>query len=199
MEETGTGGGKGASGCAGCGKALAIGCAVVLGLGLLAAVGVAMNWRVIKESDWFRGIAEMAAGAKTEFGRMMELREKLDVDYPADSIEIGTSAHSGSDGSTKTLTVTFVNPRFEPPGVGDDALRPLAEDIARLYPEIERYDFIQISLRRRVTTGVTVSSAIDVTYPVSDLLGPGLQVEGREEESQSGGNAESDKENPPPY
>ena len=104
---------KGSSG--GCLKGALIGCAVVALLIVVGVVGFAMNFDVIRQSGWYRSIADKAASAKADFESAMKVRTELLAIYPAARLGANVQFSSTNGVSDKRLVLTFVDPQFELP------------------------------------------------------------------------------------
>jgi hypothetical protein len=161
---------KGSSG--GCLKGLLIGCGVVLLLGVVAIVGVAMNFDAIRQSDWYRGIADKAASAKADFESAMKVRSELLAIYPAAELGANLQFHSTNGVSDKRLVLTFVDPQFELPeerSATEALARKIATDAAHRFDRIERYNTIVVELARSTGPATTAES---YSFAVADLLAP---------------------------
>ncbi len=157
----------------GCVKALGIGCLSLLVIVIAIAVMIWTNWDKIKESEWFTTITEMAETAKIEMDSMMELQNSLQLEYPAETITVQARQWSGSNGSSKSLLVNFINPEFEVPDSESEKERKaheIALKVAGQYPELDRYDFVTVSFVSQRGVGVTFKSTSSHPFPTVKLL-----------------------------
>ncbi len=153
----------------GCLKAAGIGCALLFGGLILVIVVIVFKFDSIKDSEWVKEKLESVESAKTEVRNMLDLREGLLLDYPADEINIQANIKSGDGASTRTLTLRFVNPEFE---LSEDraerevAAREIAMVVAERFPDLDKYDSVSIAFDSR--TGI-VSDSEQHTFDVSEL------------------------------
>jgi len=154
----------------GCIKAGGVGCAVLSLLGVLLIVLVMLNLESIKEADWYRSIGETANAAKQEFQWMLELRAELAAKYPALEVQVSAESFTGSQGPTRSLVVTFLNPDFKI-SEADSKLfaKGIATEVASSYPEIERYDQVTITFVAKSGVGVTFEKTQSFVFSVRDL------------------------------
>ena len=166
MDQEPTGQNKGDSGCL---KIAGIGCALFIGMVILVVVVVMFRFDSIMESQWFRDKAQKVESAKAEVQNMLDLREGLLVDYPADEINIQANIKSGDAGSTRTLTLRFVNPDFDLPEdrlEREAAAREIALVIAQRFPDLEKYDDVSIAFDKG---GSVVVDSERYTFDVDEL------------------------------
>jgi hypothetical protein len=160
----------------GCGKAIGIGCLVVFGLGATIVAGVFLNRDTIRQSPWYRSISARIAAVKSE-GRMMDaLRASLRIRHPADEVRMQARYRSDSTGTSHTLSVGFLNPKFDLPAdaAGQEQLaREIAREVARAYPRIDHYEQVRVEfLAWSVgTEGFTHVTGFD--FAVAGLRGGG--------------------------
>jgi len=161
---------KGSSG--GCLKGALIGCAVVALLIVVGIVGIAMNFDVIRQSGWYRGIADKAASAKADVESAMRVRSELLAIYPAGQLSVNVQFHSTNGVSDKRLVVTLVDPTFALPderSATEALARKIATDAATRFDRIERYNTIIVELARSTGPATTAES---YSFAVADLLAP---------------------------
>lgn len=161
----------------GCLKGLMIGCGVVLLLVIVGVAGVAMNLDVIKQSDWYRSMADKVGSAKADFDSALRLRAELLERYPAG--QLGANIHfSSTNGvSERRLVLTFVDPTFPLPDgrAATEALaRQIASDAAGRFGRIERFDTIFVEFARSTGPATTTET---YSFAVLDLLAPPLATD----------------------
>lgn len=167
----------------GCLRALGIGCAVVIALLLLAALFAWLNRDAIRGSDWYRSLSEQAESAKAEFGHMMELRESLLAEYPADDVTVLNQVMHTTGGRNRSLVVQFTNPAFDVENDSATTAREIAHHVAERYPEIERFDFVRVVFAAQSGGAIKVTRNKTFAVPVAELLA-----------GEEGGEAESEAE-----
>ena len=166
---------KGSSG--GCLKGALIGCAVVALLIVVGVVGFAMNFDVIRQSGWYRSIADKAASAKADFESAMKVRTELLAIYPAARLGANVQFSSTNGVSDKRLVLTFVDPEFTLPderSATEALARKIATDAANRFDRIERFNTIVVELARSTGPATTAES---YSFAVADLLAPAAPVD----------------------
>jgi len=169
----------------GCLRAFGIGCAVVVALLLLAALFAWLNRDAIRGSDWYRSLSEQAESAKAEFGHMMELRESLLAEYPADEVEILNQVTHTSGGRNRSLVVQFTNPAFDVENDSATTAREIAHRVAERYPEIERFDFVRVVFASQSGGAFQVTRNKTFAVPVAELLAEAVPEEAGEAEPEA--------------
>jgi len=150
-------------------KVIGIGCLIVLGLAMVAALLVWLNWGSIQQTELYRSMGEMAG----ELDQLAQVRASLLEDYPADSIELHVGRQSSSKGVTHSLTVSLVNPDSalqEASGGEENLAREIALAVAGRYPEVGEYDVVRVSFVRRKKVGITFNRTTNYPFPTADLL-----------------------------
>lgn len=161
-----------AKGGGGCLKGLLIGCGVALLLGVVAIVGVAMNFDLVRQSGWYRAIADKAASAKADFESAMKVRTELLALYPAAQLGANVQFSSTNGVSDKRLVLSFVDPAFDLPderSATEALARRIATDAASRFDRIERFNTIVVELARSTGPATTAES---YSFAVADLLAP---------------------------
>jgi len=162
-------------------RVIGIGCLIVIGLAMVAALLVWLNWGSIQQTELYRSMGEMAG----EIEQLLELRASLREDYPADSIELHVGRMSSSTGVTHSLDVTLVNPDSALPeasGGEENLAREIALAVASRYPEVGQFGFVRVSFARRKKIGITFNQTTDYPFPTADLLAElGIEPDGGEQ------------------
>ena len=99
----------------GCLKSCAVGCATILALFLVLAVGAWMGRDTLRQTGWFKKIADRFETVKSEAVEMNALGARLAVRYPAQAIPIRMHIQTENGKTVESLVVTFVNPEFSLP------------------------------------------------------------------------------------
>lgn len=164
---------KGSSG--GCLRGILIGCGVVFLLVVVVIAGIAMNFDTIRQSGWYRSIADKAASAKADFESAMKVRSELLALYPAAQLGANVQFSSTNGVSDKRLVLTFVDPEFAVPderSATEALARQIATEAAHRFDGIERYNTIVVELARSTGPATTAES---YSFTVADLLAPAVQ------------------------
>jgi len=167
--------GRGSEG-SGCGKIMGYGC---LGaVALVAVVGVAIwaSWGTLRQSKLVHTVTDSVTAAKAELVRLEALQKELQTAYPAEHVDVQANVSSTNGRTVKTLSVSFLNPRFEIPDGADSeraAARRIAAAIASRYAGLDRYDQLQIDLRHQGESGSGYSSDTRFEFPTAELVSPG--------------------------
>jgi hypothetical protein len=158
---------------AGCLKGLGVGCGSCFVLVVIVAVSVWAGWGSIREMGIFRRLTSTVEMAKSEAANMTGLRASLLEVYPAARIDVRADIQSTNGITAKTLAVAIVNPRFELP-VSDPEkevkAREIAARIAALYPSLDLYDQLRISLVSEGDGGASLGSTSNFQFATSGLL-----------------------------
>jgi hypothetical protein len=156
----------------GCGKSIVVGCAVVGFLAVTLVAGVWLNRDAIQQMPFFQRLASRVEVAKGEAKMLVALRASLQVRYPADNVKFLMQMHSGSAGRVHRLSVAFINPKFALPEDSDGQqrqAREIAREVARVYPEIDRYDQVRVSFLSVSAQHMTFTRSTDFDFPIADL------------------------------
>lgn len=163
---------KGSSG--GCLRGILIGCGVVFLLVVVVIAGIAMNFDTIRQSGWYRSIADKAASAKADFESAMKVRSELLALYPAAQLGANVQFSSTNGVSDKRLVLTFVDPEFAVPderSATEALARQIATEAAHRFDGIERYNTIVVELARSTGPATTAES---YSFTVADLVAPSV-------------------------
>jgi hypothetical protein len=156
----------------GCLKGALIGCGVAAALVVVAIVGVAMNFDLVRQSGWYRAIADKAASAKADFESAMKVRSELLALYPAAQLGANIQFSSTNGVSDKRLVLSFVDPEFDLPderSATEALARKIATDAANRFDRIERFNTIVVEFGRSSGPATTAEA---YSFPVVDLLAP---------------------------
>lgn len=154
---------------AGCVKSCAIGCASVVALGAVLAVGAWMGRDTLRQMGPFKKIADTVEAAKGEAVEMNALGARLAARYPAGAIPIRAHIQSQNGKTTRTIVVTFVDPEFPVPDA--PAASEIARAIAAEHATIDRYDVLRLGFESR-GEGTLVGSTATFEFPVASLRTP---------------------------
>ena len=156
----------------GCGKAIGIGCLVMFGLAATIVAGAWLNRDAIKQMPFVRRMASRIEEAKGEAKMLQALRASLQVRYPADQVQFQMQTHSDSAGRVHRLAVAFVNPKFALPEDSDgqqSQAREIAREVARAYPNIDRYDQVRVSFLASSGKRMVMTHSTDFDFALSEL------------------------------
>jgi hypothetical protein len=163
--------GKSGSGCL---KGLGVGCGSCFLLVVILAASVWAGWGSFREMGIFRKVRTTFETAKSEVVNLNALRASLDEIYPAARIDTHADIQSTNGVTVKTLAVSIVDPRFALPdseSAKEAKAREIAGKIAEIYPSIDRWDRLRLSLVREGDGGANLGSTSTFQYGVPELLG----------------------------
>ncbi|KAB2962733.1 MAG: hypothetical protein F9K16_08355 [Thermoanaerobaculia bacterium] len=171
---------KGGSG--GCLRGILIGCGVVFLLVVVGIAGIAMNFDAIRQSGWYRSIADKATSARADVESALKVRSELLAIYPATQLGANVQFSSTNGVSDKRLVLTFVDPAFTLPegrSATEALARRIATDAARRFNRSERFNTIVVELARSSGAATTAES---YAFAVADLLAPAAGTGGEPEQ-----------------
>ena len=160
------------SSASGCGKAIVVGCGVVGLLAVTLVAGAWLNRDALKQLPFVKRIASRVEEAKGEAKLLQALRASLQVRYPSDQVRFMMQMHRDSSARTHRLSVAFVNPHFALPEDSEGQqrqAREIAREVARAYPEIDRYDEVRVSFLSSSGKKMVFTHSTDFDFPVADL------------------------------
>ncbi len=158
----------------GCLKGLGVGCGSCFVLVVIVAVSVWAGWGSIRQMGFFRNLSSTIETAKGEAAGMNALRTSLAESYPADRIEVNANIQSTNGVTVRTLAVTFVNPGFEvpePEPAKEAKAREIATRLAALYPTLDLYQQLRLSLVREGDGGASLGSTSTFQFATAELGG----------------------------
>lgn len=159
------------SGTIGCGKVVGYGCLGIVLLILVGALAIWASWDLLRQSGVGRGLAETVGAVRGQIEAIDALRDSLSADYPAEDLGADIQIVTRDGVTTKTLRLSFLNPRFELPEAAE-ARRLRAHEIARAtaerFPDLRRYGILRIEIRTRSADGASSSSTTH-EFPTGEL------------------------------